>query len=81
MATDAQKSTTGRTVKHAPASATAADPEPRPAEKRRQPPAKAGQTRPARPAARQSRKAAQKPRRRSYQMEIAALADTAAVLP
>jgi hypothetical protein len=81
MATNAQKSTAGRTVKAASASATAAEPASRPADQRAEPQAKAGQTKTAKPAAQQSRQAAQQPKRRPYHMEIAALADTTAELP
>jgi hypothetical protein len=49
MATNAQKSTAGRTVKAASASATAAEPASRPADQRAEPQAKAGQTKPAKP--------------------------------
>jgi hypothetical protein len=45
MATDAQKSTTGNPVKNAPTSPTAADPKPRPADKRAEPRAKTDQAR------------------------------------
>jgi len=81
MANDAQKSTTGRTVKNASASATASDPESRTAEKHSERRAKTGQTKAAKPAAQQSRQTAQKPKRRPYHMEIAALANTTAELP
>lgn len=81
MATDAQKSTTGNTVKNAPPSPTAANPEPRSADKRAEPRAKTDQAQRTKPPAQQSRKAAQKPKRRPYHAEIAALADTTAGLP
>jgi hypothetical protein len=80
MTTDAQGNTTSRTVKHAAASATAPEPESRPAEQRREPQGKAGATQ-AKPAGQQARAAPRTPPRRSYHTEIAALADSTAELP
>ena len=81
MATNAQKSTTGNPVKNAPTSPTAANPEPRPSDKRAEPRAKTDQAQRTKPPAQPSRKAAQKPKHRPYHAEIVALADTTAGLP
>jgi|GEM_PF-1985725 len=81
MTTDAQKSTTGRAAKPAPASSTTADSASGPPDKRTAPPAKASPAKSAKPPAQPSRKAAQNAKRRPYHAEIVALADTTAELP
>ncbi|MCX6032141.1 MAG: hypothetical protein NT169_22950 [Chloroflexi bacterium] len=78
MATNAQKSTTSRTVKGNAAAPPRPEPELRPVEKRAEPAAKTGQA----PRAKApTPRAAQKPKGQPYQMEIVALADTTADLP
>ncbi len=81
MATDARKSTTSQTAKNNEASSPRADSEPRPTEKRDEKRTKTGQAKRTKPPAQGSRKATQKPKRKPYQMEITALADTTAELP
>ncbi len=81
MATDSQKSTTGRTVKNDPAAPADANPEPHTGEKRAAARTKASRAKRAKPPAQRPRKAAQQPKRKPYQMEITALADTTAELP